>query len=38
MKISDIAGNVGYSNEKYFFMAFKKVVGISPQQYRKSII
>ncbi|MDF2987096.1 MAG: DNA-binding response regulator [Eubacterium sp.] len=38
LKIPEIARNVGYPNEKYFFMAFKKVVGKSPQQYRDSII
>ncbi len=38
LKIPEIARKVGYPNEKYFFMAFKKVVGKSPQQYRDSII
>jgi two-component system response regulator YesN len=34
-KIQEVAGRVGYSNAKHFCMVFKKVVGISPTQYRE---
>ncbi len=33
--ISDIAYQVGYSNENYFSRVFKAVEGISPRQYQK---
>lgn len=35
-KISEIAIKVGFSNEFYFSSVFKKIIGISPSEYRKS--
>jgi two-component system response regulator YesN len=35
VKIVDIASKVGYSTQHYYCTAFKKVMGISPSQYRK---
>ena len=35
LKICEVAKKVGYSNEKNFFKAFRKVVGTSPQYYRQ---
>ena len=37
MSIQDIAETVGYNDYFYFTKVFKKVVGISPSKYRKSI-
>ena len=37
MSIQEIAEIVGYNDYFYFTKAFKKVVGISPSKYRKSI-
>ncbi len=37
-KIADIASMVGYQNTKSMTYAFKKVTGVSPNQYRKSAI
>ena len=34
LKLSQIAARVGYSNVKYFFRVFKKIVGTTPEQYR----
>ncbi len=34
MKIKDIAQKVGYSTQHYFSTAFKKVLGLSPVEYR----
>ncbi|MBB6735273.1 response regulator [Cohnella zeiphila] len=34
-KISDIGHSLGYENFSYFGKAFKKTVGITPQEYRK---
>ncbi|MFD0693351.1 response regulator [Paenibacillus sp. GCM10027628] len=36
-KISDIAHDVGYNDEKYFFQVFKKYVGMTPTQYRNNL-
>ncbi|QZY55922.1 helix-turn-helix domain-containing protein [Crassaminicella profunda] len=36
--ITHIAGRVGYDNSSKFAAAFKKVMGISPRQYRKSLV
>jgi two-component system response regulator YesN len=36
LKISDIAHDVGYNDEKYFFQVFKKYVGMTPTQYRNN--
>ena len=35
LTIAEIAAQCGYSNSNYFSDAFKKVIGISPLQYRK---
>lgn len=35
IKIYDVAELVGYSNQHYFCRAFKKVVGISPTEYKR---
>lgn len=35
MTIHDIAGKVGYETQHYFSTAFKKAMGIPPNQYRK---
>ena len=35
VKIYEVAERVGYSNQHYFSTAFKKVVGLSPVEYRK---
>jgi len=37
LRISDIAHDVGYQDEKYFFQVFKKYTGITPNQYRNQI-
>ncbi len=36
MKMYEIAELVGYSNQHYFSSAFKRVLGISPVEYRKN--
>ena len=35
IKISDIAVSVGYSNFSHFSKLFKKLTGLTPQEYRK---
>ena len=35
IKIYEISNTVGYSNQHYFSTAFKKVMGVSPGEYRK---
>jgi len=35
LKISDIALNVGFSNQQRFNEMFKKYAGLTPLQYRK---
>ncbi|MDF2670581.1 MAG: hypothetical protein K0R67_2887 [Paenibacillus sp.] len=37
LKIADIAQAVGYQDEKYFSKVFKKLEGVSPNEYRKTI-
>jgi len=37
-KVSDIAAQVGYVNPKYFNVVFKKLVGMSPRQFRNRSI
>lgn len=37
MKLSDIAHDVGYNDEKYFFQVFKKYAGMTPSQYRNNL-
>lgn len=36
LTIAEVAAQCGYSNSNYFSDAFKKIIGISPLQYRKS--
>lgn len=36
-KIYEIAYHVGYQNEKYFSKVFKKLIGLTPNEYRNSI-
>lgn len=38
MKISDIALMVGYSSPSKFSAAFRKIMGLTPLEYRKSMI
>ncbi|QSH42069.1 AraC family transcriptional regulator [Lentisphaerota bacterium ZTH] len=35
MKIKDICDEIGYSDPYYFSRSFKKIMGVSPAQYRK---
>lgn len=35
IKIYDVAELVGYSNQHYFCRAFKKIIGVSPMEYKK---
>ncbi len=35
-KLYQISKSVGYDNIKYFFRIFKKITGITPEQYRKT--
>lgn len=35
LSIEMISGEVGYANPKYFFKVFKKIMGETPQEYRK---
>ena len=37
MKICQIANKVGYSTQHYYCESFKRVMGISPTEYRKII-
>lgn len=37
LRISDIAYEVGYNDEKYFFQVFKKYTGMTPSQYRNML-
>ncbi|WP_421383964.1 response regulator transcription factor [Bacillus salacetis] len=37
LKIYEVAYGVGYQNEKYFSKVFKKVEGITPNDYRQSL-
>lgn len=36
-KVSDIANQVGYTNPKHFNVVFKKVVGMTPRQFRNKV-
>ena len=36
-KMYEIAETVGYSSQHYFSSAFKKVLGVSPMEYKKSL-
>lgn len=35
MKVQEVAVNVGYDNPKYFAKVFKKMTGVSPQEFRR---
>ncbi|CAI9395946.1 HTH-type transcriptional activator Btr [Bacillus sp. T2.9-1] len=35
LKVYDIANLIGYQDDKYFRKVFKKIVGISPNEYRE---
>jgi two-component system, response regulator YesN len=35
LKIYEIAGKIGYQDDKYFRKIFKKIVGMTPNEYRK---
>jgi len=37
-KVADVAFQVGYENQKYFYQVFKKNVGITPSQYRSKYL
>lgn len=37
LKVYQISERVGYSSIDYFYMKFKKYVGISPKKYRKNM-
>ena len=37
LKNYEIAEKTGFHNEKYFSLVFKKIVGISPREYRKQL-
>jgi two-component system response regulator YesN len=37
LKIADVAQAVGYQDEKYFSKVFKKLEGVSPNEYRKTL-
>ena len=37
IRIYEIAEQIGYSNQHYFSSAFKKVLGVSPMEYRRSM-
>jgi two-component system, response regulator YesN len=38
LQVSEIAEQVGYETQHYFSTSFKKVVGVSPNQYRKGAV
>lgn len=38
MKVYQISEKVGYNNIDYFYLKFKKYVGISPKEYKKEMI
>lgn len=38
LKMYEIARRTGYSSQHYFSSAFKRVLGISPAEYRKNIL
>jgi two-component system response regulator YesN len=35
MKVYEIAGKVGFKDEKYFYRVFKAKFGATPDEYRK---
>ena len=38
MSMKEICGEVGYSNPNYFSRIFKKIVGVSPTEYKDNIM
>ena len=36
LSISEIAGNIGYSNPNIFSSAFRAIIGMSPREYRNA--
>jgi two-component system response regulator YesN len=38
LKIHEIAGQTGYSTQHYFSVVFKRVLGVTPAQYRKNYV
>jgi two-component system, response regulator YesN len=38
LQVNEIAEQVGYESQHYFSTSFKKVVGVSPNQYRKGAV
>ena len=36
-KITDIASRLGYSDSNYFGKSFKRLVGLSPSEYREKV-
>ncbi|WP_273123630.1 response regulator transcription factor [Bacillus weihaiensis] len=37
LKVYEVSSKVGYQNEKYFSKVFKKVVGVTPNEYRAEV-
>ena len=37
-RISDISSRVGYSDGNYYSKTFKKIVGLSPSEYREKML
>lgn len=37
VKVYEVAANVGYHDEKYFSQIFKKITGMTPNQYREAV-
>ena len=37
-KIADISSKVGYSDGNYYSKTFKKIVGLSPSEYREKML
>lgn len=37
MKLYEVGENVGYPNQSHFSRVFKKVTGLSPQEYREEV-
>lgn len=37
MKITDIAAQLGYSDSNYFGKSFKRIIGLSPSEYREKV-
>lgn len=36
-RIADISGTIGFNDPKYFMSSFKKIVGVTPPQFRKAV-